>query len=185
MSSLELGRGVLDMGAPAILFTVRGHMTRRQKAPTGEPERFFREVVLTCTSDECLIWPYARTSAGYGQMAIEKGRGGKRVLIHRYACEQIYGPPPSPHYDCAHSCGKGHEGCCNPKHLRWATRWQNVADAVAHGTQGRGHGATKLDISKVEAIKQELARGVSQRMIAKAFGVSQAMVSGINTGVRW
>ena len=28
--------------------------------PNGEPERFFRETVLTYQGDECLPWPFAR-----------------------------------------------------------------------------------------------------------------------------
>jgi hypothetical protein len=128
---------VLDVARQAF-YSSGGYMiTKRKKAPNGEPERFYREVVLTWTSDECLLWPYAKISSGYGQMAIEPGRrgkSGKRVLVSRRVCEDTNGPPPTPHHDAAHSCGKGHLGCCNPKHLHWATRLENVAEAIAHGT---------------------------------------------------
>lgn len=128
---------VLDVARQAF-YSSGGYMiTKRKKAPNGEPERFYREVVLAWTSDECLLWPYAKVSTGYGQMAIEPGRrgkSGKRVLVSRRACEDTNGPPPSAYHDAAHSCGKGHLGCCNPKHLHWATRLENVAEAIAHGT---------------------------------------------------
>lgn len=176
---------VLDVARQAF-YSSGGYMiTKRKKAPNGEPERFYREVVLAWTSDECLLWPYAKVSTGYGQIAIEPGRKGKRVLVHRRACEDINGPPPGPNYDAAHSCGKGHLGCCNPKHVRWATRTGNVADAIAHGTAGRGTGGYKLDRLKAAEIRNRLTEGVSQRKIAKEFGVSQAMVSKINTGYHW
>ena len=100
-------------------------------------------------------------------------------------CEEVNGSPPTPYHDAAHSCGNGHLGCCTPKHLRWATRSENIADAITHGTMGRGAYGHKLDQIKVLAIRTKLAAGVSQRKIATEFGISQGMVTKINTGKNW
>lgn len=150
----------------------------------GEPENFYQAFVVTWQSDDCLTWPYARISTGYGQMS--KPEGG-RVLVHRRLCEEVNEPPPTEHHDAAHSCGKGHEGCCNPKHLHWATRAQNRADAIKHGTQGRGGAGNKTILSRaqVEEIRRRLKDKEPQRSIAKHFGVSQATISKINTGDSW
>lgn len=154
------------------------------RAKNGEPERFYQEVVLTWTSDECLLWPYAKESGGYGQMRLPNKIA---CLVHRRACEDVNGPPPSPSHEAAHSCGSGHLGCGNPGHLRWATRMENMADAVAHGTmaRGRGTGSRKLDALKVAGIRNRLAAGVPQRQIAAEFGISHVMVGLIKRGHRW
>jgi hypothetical protein len=159
----------------------------RKKAKTGEPKQFFEEVVLTWGSDECLFWPYAKISTGYGQFAIEPGRGGKRVLAHREACRRIHGEPPNENYDCAHSCNNGHLGCVNPKHLRWTTRAENMADGRAAGTLGQGSGCTASKLTKedVVEIRELLAKGVYQEVIAKKFGVSRSAICLINTGKHW
>jgi hypothetical protein len=52
----------------------------------------------------------------------------------RVMCKLAHGPAPTPKHHAAHSCGKGHEACINPKHLRWATPRENAADAKLHGT---------------------------------------------------
>jgi len=159
----------------------------RKKAKPGEPKRFFEEAVLTWDSDECLFWPYAKVSTGYGQFAIEPGRGGKRVLVHREACRRVHGEAPTEFHDCAHSCNNGHLGCVNPKHLRWATRAENMADGCKAGTLGQGSGCTASKLTKedVAEIRELLAKGVYQRIIAKEFGVSQSAISQIKNGVRW
>src|SRR3990167_2955933 len=102
--------------------------------PWGEPEQYFLEIVLSFTSDECLLWPYHKGSNGYGML----WRDNRQQGVHRLACEAIHGPPPTPKHEAAHLCGKGHNGCCNPQHVRWATPAENCADALAHGTQARG-----------------------------------------------
>lgn len=106
----------------------------KMRAPVGEPLRYLREVVLAFDGDECLIWPYARTSSGYGNLGIEDGN----AVVSRLVCERVYGPPPTPDHEAAHSCGRGHEGCVTQNHLSWKTATENQADRVAHGTVNSG-----------------------------------------------
>jgi hypothetical protein len=96
--------------------------------------------------EDCLTWPFSRF--GYGTIY-----GHKHA--HRVMCELAYGPAPSPRHQVAHSCGKGHEGCVNPRHLRWATPKENSADMVLHGTALRGERAinVKLTTPEVHAVK--------------------------------
>lgn len=78
--------------------------------------------------DACLIWPFARDANGYGST----GRNGKKVWAHRYMCELVNGPPPTPKYHAAHTCNNGYGGCVNPKHLTWKTPSANQYEGKAH-----------------------------------------------------
>lgn len=156
---------------------------RMGRVPSGEPQRYFLEVVLPYQGNDCLIWPYNRNGRGYGQVQI---RGHKSKQVHRIACEIINGPPPSPDHHAAHLCGKGHLGCCTPSHTAWKTAIENQADRVLHGTHNRGerHPLAKLSMKDVERIRS-LQGEMSQRHIAELFGVSQSMVSRIHKGKNW
>lgn len=103
------------------------------KASDGEPLRYFLEVVLPYEGKNCLTWPYGRDSNGYGGLWVD----GVSHRAHRLACERVHGPAPRPDLEAAHSCGKGHEGCCNPNHLSWKTRAENENDKYVHGTRSR------------------------------------------------
>ena len=147
----------------------------------GEPLRYIHEVVIAYEGDDCLIWPFARTARGYGQV-----RSGNHSQAHRAVCEIVNGPPPSLLHEAAHSCGKGHLGCVNPKHLRWATSAENKADRLIHGTVCRGerNGLAKLTGADVLDIRR-LARSASQHEIARRFGVSPANISTIISRATW
>lgn len=149
-------------------------------APRGALQAFFRDKVLSCESDDCLIWPFSR--GGYPKMSHE----GKRLFVHRLVCEARHGPPPTKRHQAAHTCGKGHEGCVNPKHLRWATVRENVADTITHGTRNRGerHGAAKLTEDQVREIRALKGR-YTQKEVADMFSVSAAAVSDIMRRTNW
>ena len=101
--------------------------------PKRELQRYLADVVLKFVGEECLEWPYTQNGVGYGQIR----KGHKKLLVSRIVCEAVNGPPPTPQHEVAHNCGRGHLGCCNPQHLRWATRAENQADRRIHGTMYR------------------------------------------------
>lgn len=84
--------------------------------------------ILPYDGDDCLPWPYARDKDGYGIATID----GKARRAHRYICLLSYGEPPTPKHETAHSCGNGHLGCVNPRHLRWATCLENQRERWVH-----------------------------------------------------
>ena len=150
----------------------------QNRAPWGSIAPWLKTIALVWESDDCLFYPFAVGSHGYGQAIIN----GKRVLAHRYVCSVVHGRPPSPNLDAAHSCGN--KLCMNKRHLRWATRAENEADKLSHGKQARGeiHGQAKLTKDQVLAIRS--APG-SQRKIAAKYKITQQTVSDIKLGRRW
>ena len=149
--------------------------------PVGEPMRFYRQVVLTYTGTDCLTWPYSKSGEGYGQIEID----GRTTYVHRLACQDANGHPPSPAHQAAHSCGKGHLACVNRRHLSWKTQSDNEQDKVAHGTSNRGerHGNAKLTDAQVLAIRALKGRLLT-REIAQEFGTSARNIAKILSGQR-
>lgn len=101
--------------------------------------------------DECLRWPFAYRSNGYGSVTLE----GRHTTASRAMCLLAHGEPKVSSMDAAHSCGNGHLGCVNPKHLRWATHLENMADAVAAGTLCSGE--ARAAVNKENARKRRLS----------------------------
>lgn len=99
------------------------------RTPCGDLERFYREVVLPYEGDECIAWPFSRTSSGYGKIYL----GGQHLIVSRLSCEEANGAPPTPEHQAAHSCGNGHLGCVTKRHLSWKTSLGNAADKKHHG----------------------------------------------------
>lgn len=145
----------------------------------GEPERFLREVAVPHSGEGCLVWPFARNSAGYGNIMLD----GWFQTVSRVVCEQVNGLPPSDAHEAAHLCGKGHEGCVSGGHLRWAPHAENQADMYKHGTVllGLRNPGGKLSDEEVAEIRSLIGR-VSQQKIAEKFGVTQTLISRIKLG---
>lgn len=130
------------------------------------------------SGDECLTWPFAKFPDGRAHM-----RAGKPARI---MCELAHGPAPSPLHEAAHSCGRGHEACVNPRHLRWATKVENSADMIGHGTliHGAAHYAAKLTTADVANIRS-LEGQMLQREIAALYGVKITCINKILRGRAW
>lgn len=153
----------------------------RRGASPGEPLRWIKENA-TYGGDECIKWPFEIGRYGYGTIK----HCGKRRVASRVMCEEAHGPAPDPSMDSAHSCGNGHQGCMNPKHLSWKTRVGNVADAINHGTWNHGERVpsaklTEEDVRRIRA----LAGTMLQREIASLFEIEQCQVSRIINRKEW
>lgn len=148
----------------------------------GAALHYLHETVVPFTGSGCLNWPYGRIGNGYAQVTID----GKHELVSRVVCYIVYGQPPSPTHEAAHSCGKGHEGCVNPNHLRWATAVENAGDRVPHGTARRGErqNLAKLTEAQVREIR-DLQGRIPQRTIAAHYGVKAGTVTSIFRRDSW
>lgn len=123
--------------------------------------------------DDCLAWPMCRDDKGYGHL----GWLGRRYKAHRLMCEFAHGPSPEGKPFVGHSCGNGHLGCVNPKHLSWTDNSQNQLDRTAHGRRtGQPWGrAGKLTAEEVAEIQAQ--RGITPiRKLAERFGVKRGAI---------
>lgn len=139
---------------------------------------------ITYTGEDCLPWPFSRNDMGYGQY--RDPETGKLVRAARFMCEAVNGPPPTQDHQAAHSCGKGNDGCTNPKHLRWATLSENQMDRVEHGTSNRGERQwnSKLKPDDVQLVRK-MAKTMSKASIAAQLGVNRITIHDIVTGRTW
>ena len=166
---------------------------------SGEALAFLHALVDAEAVEDCVQWPFGRTPNGYGRILIQ----GQKRVASRVVCEVAHGAPPTPDHQAAHSCGKGHEGCVNPLHLRWATPEENRADMIAHGT-AHGMEFRKNNIVKpysrskrrapigksiteddVREIRRLHASGLGARTIGKMYGKGPSTVARIFRRETW
>lgn len=147
----------------------------------GTAREYLSTVVLKHTGDNCLVWPFNRTSTGYGKIKID----GADYHVHRYVCEALNGPA-SAGMVAAHECGKGHTGCVNPRHITWKTPKENSRDRIRHGTHGRGERCVhaKLTWAKVSEIRSKLGV-ITQRELALDYGVGRTTIERIAARKTW
>ena len=135
--------------------------------------------------DDCI--PFRGRATGYASTTVD----GIKMGAHRAAWIEAYGPIP-PGLLVIHICDN--PPCVNPAHLALGTQASNMADARRKGrthhpfgnqrTVGSKHGMAKLTEDDVVNIKRLLGT-TSQQEIARQFGISQSIISGIATGKRW
>lgn len=142
----------------------------------------FAEAAAKFDGGECLPWPFATNSNGYGTLKYQ----GRQIVASRLVCLLANGEPPRPFYQAAHSCGKGHLGCVNPKHLSWKTPSGNTLDKRKHGTmlQGEKHPNAKLTAEDVEVVRL-LASEMNHTDIGRLFGVRGGTIGDILAGRKW
>lgn len=153
------------------------------RSSPGRAERFLQKAISSCT-DECIDWPYPTVGGGYGVVNVGDGL---RLSAHRFACESVHGPAPSPEHQAAHSCGRGADGCVNPRHLRWATPAENTADKFVHGTVPRGEnvGSAKLTAQDVVEIRRLRSSGLSAKDVGDRFNVTRKQIWRITRNENW
>ncbi len=147
--------------------------------PPGTVQQYFRKL-LTMNTEECLIWPFSRDNGGYGEI----GYGDGKIDVHQLVCLTLYGPRPSKDHEACHSCGRGLQGCVNPKHLRWDTRQANNDEMLQHGTRLRGGAKPRANFTddQVRHIRVRLATGETPTALAREFGADPRRVSEIKHG---
>lgn len=142
------------------------------------------------TGDDCLIWPFAKDTNGYGRLSQEDD-SYKGIGAHREMCRLSHGEPPTPKHHAAHLCGNGHLGCVHPKHLSWKTAKENSDDREVHGTVNRGtrNGSAKLTEDQVREIRaiydSRPPRSKGTAELGAQFGVHPSIISAVGLRRKW
>lgn len=150
------------------------------RTPVGEPHAFLEKAILMET-DDCIEWPYGKTTFGYGTVYIE----GMKCRAHRVVLERTCGPAPTDRHLAIHAPGICHNpSCVNKRHLRWGTYSENNSDKLIDGTDARGenHGNSTLNADQVLSIRDDI-RDLSK--IAQEYQIHKETVRKIKLGVRW
>jgi hypothetical protein len=118
----------------------------------------------------CLIWPFYRDPiCGRGEV----GHNGEVIWAHRFMCELVYGPAPEDRPVAAHSCGNGHKGCVNPRHLSWATFGENQLQRYADGRPNQNANGNKSMFSEEQIAEIRSRYGeLTTIELAKMYGCS-------------
>ncbi len=139
----------------------------------------------------CWNWSGARSGSGYGQF----WDGERNIPAHWFLLDER--PPKG--CEACHRCDN--KLCVRPSHIFIGTRSDNVRDCVSKGRlrPQNGHKAmlrvrnyngslnpqSKLTEGQVKEIRfTEQRHGVGAEL-ARAYGVSQTVISGIRRGTRW
>lgn len=139
----------------------------------------FLHLLVGHRDDACVTWPFSRNHNGHGQF----GEGGKMFRAHRYMCELVNGPPPSPNHEASHSCGNGHKACINPMHLSWKTREGNQADRIrmGRGRTGPRHKLNEVAVAQIRSLEGK----VTNTELARRFGVSRGAIRQVILRQTW
>jgi len=118
---------------------------------------------------------------GYRMVGLCRGGLVSGRYVHRLVLEAFIGPCP-PGQEACHRLGLRADNRLSE--LRWDTKAANQADRVTHGTDQRGerNACAVLSTRDVVTIR---ASPLSQRVLARQFGVQQQSISKIKTRIRW
>jgi len=136
-------------------------------------------------SDGCWHWTGAKTGRGYGSMRV----GHKSTGAHRISYELFKGPIGDLHV--CHTCDN--PLCVNPDHLWLGTNADNVADREAKGRmkspvigkKGSTNPFSKLTEAEIPKIRKLRNDGMTAKVIAAEFGVSESAIDNVIYGNAW
>ena len=146
-------------------------------------------VVRRCQGFRCrrahrVLVPFIRPN-GYAQILLYQGGKRRRFGVHQLVALAFLGPKPSLQHQVAHLDGQRLNN--HVSNLAWLLPIENDAHKDLHGTRLRGsqiHSA-KLVEAQVVLIRQALAVGIRQCVLAQTYGVSDSTVSLIARAKTW
>ena len=155
------------------------HRSRRV-IPKTDLERFVRK---HSPSDDrgCIEWTGAMYPTGYGSFWFD----GRVQPAHRVSWMMFRGSIPDGLY-VLHRCDN--RKCVNPEHLFLGTHQDNMDDMLAKGRKAflPGESSPRSKLTEADVVVIRSLRGhVSQRILAKRFGVSKTAIRLAQIGRNW
>jgi hypothetical protein len=147
---------------------------------TTPAQRFARYADASAGPDCCWPWTGTRVEDGYGQVQLQNV---KRPATHLALA--LDGRPRPDGAQALHSCDN--PPCVNPRHLRWGTNAENLAERNAKGRQARGdrHGRSRLTNETARLARQLVATGATQTSVAARLGVRRGVITDLIRGRTW
>jgi hypothetical protein len=136
------------------------------------PDQFFANIKID--DNECWIWQGALKPSGYGNVWID----GVCWITHRASWFLKFGEIPAG-LRVLHDCDV--RACINPDHLHLGTSADNSREMVE---RGRYRGPAVLTLQQAHEIRSLLDEGLTQVVVARRFGVSQATISHVARNTR-
>lgn len=135
--------------------------------------------IKICPVKGCWLWTGPLSRKGYGRARLDR----KHQPIHRISWQLFRGEIPD-NLHVLHRCDV--PSCANPEHLFLGTNQDNIDDKMAkrRHRHGDGHHNAKLTAEQIPEIRG-LRGKLSQRKIAKLFGVAQHTIAQIQLGKGW
>ncbi|WP_143806189.1 HNH endonuclease, partial [Oenococcus oeni] len=124
---------------------------------TKDIDKFWDNVAITDSLDDCWLWKKCRDKGGYGRVVIN----GKSMRAHRISYILVYGYIPEDRPNVLHICDA--PACCNPSHLVAGTQKDNVRHMYERNR--RRHGK-KLTMELAREIRQRILNGERQEGIS-------------------
>ena len=118
---------------------------------------------------------------GYIEYKLQTDGKAKGFPAHRLVLFAFVGPPPSDLHECAH--WDGNPANNHVSNLRWATRSENAADRVRHGTHREGY--KKFNADEVRDMRLMHEAGARYCDIQDRYPVSKGNLSAIINRQTW
>lgn len=121
---------------------------------------------------------------GYPVFILSDNNKRHYLCAHTLVLEAFVGPKPAGMQACHNDGNKKNNHYTN---LRWDTASSNQQDKKSHGTDcsGEKQYGCKLTEAIVYEILRQLGLGVTQKALAKKYGVCQSHISEIKLGKKW
>jgi HNH endonuclease len=155
---------------------------------------FWNRVTRSDNEDSCWVWNLFKDKDGYGKIGIK----GKLYRSHRVAYALTHNLPLVFKGHVLHTCDN--PSCCNPNHLWLGTHQDNMTDmkekrrskngsfrGMKSGSPQKGEKNynAKLTSKDIEEIKLLLQEKLTNKEIAKRYGVTHQAISCIKRGISW
>lgn len=134
-------------------------------------------------TDDCILWPFPLSGYGYGEV-FKKGRaeGAHRMVLKLKTKENGLNLVA-----CHDPIICNNRACVNPRHLRWGTIQENIADRDLIGTtvKGEAHHSAKLKEEDISEIRRRYDSGEKMAPLAREFGVSDVAIGKVVKYQSW